>query len=169
MRPDGTLFDDKHTIPPQAFPMAAMTAPDSVPHICPRLGESEVWEVVNTTSELHNFHLHQVKFRLSVQTDPGAPPDLNPIVDPTGIIAKYMPEVQGASPKARADLFHDTLPIPPADAKGNAGKLFITVPFYAREQIGTYVMHCHILAHEDGGMMAVVEGYDPGSGEGATQ
>ena len=62
-----------------------------------------------------------------------------------------------------------SLPIPPADANGNSGKLFITVPFYAREQIGTYVMHCHILAHEDGGMMAVVQGYDPASEEGAAQ
>ena len=32
-------------------------------HGCAALGSQEVWEIVNTTEEIHNFHIHQVKFR----------------------------------------------------------------------------------------------------------
>ena len=36
-----------------------------------QLGTIEVWELVNITNELHNFHIHQTKFRLARAGDPG--------------------------------------------------------------------------------------------------
>lgn len=36
------------------------------------------------------------------------------------------------------------------------------VGFHAQEQVGRYVYHCHILVHEDKGMMARVEVIDVG-------
>ncbi len=159
--PDGTPVDAAHTIAPQPFPMAAMTAPQSVRHVCPRLGEQEVWGLVNTTGELHNFHIQQSKFRLAVPSDPGVPQGPLGIDDPTGIIAAYVPEAQGAVPDAQVDVWHDTLPVPPADAAGKPGRVLVAIPFLAPQQVGFFVHHCHILEHEDGGMMAVVQVFDP--------
>ena len=157
----GAQVDSQHAIPPQPFPMQAMLEPNSVRHVCPRLGEQEVWELVNKTGELHNFHLHQSKFRLSRPGDAGTPRDMVAVQDPTGIIAQYEPEAQGAVPTANVDVWHDVFPVPPSDGNGHDGRVFVTIPFYARQQIGDFVFHCHILEHEDGGMMAVVQVYDP--------
>ena len=35
------------------------------------------------------------------------------------------------------------------------------IPFEDPIQVGAFVFHCHILEHEDKGMMATVEVYDP--------
>ena len=153
---NGVPIDAQHTIPPQPFPMQAMLAPDSIPHVCARLGTQEVWEVVNYTGELHNFHVHEDKFRLTRQTDFGAPPRLQAVQDPAGLIAQYEPEAQNAGAIENVDVWHDTFPLPP-----NGGRIFVTVPFYAPQQVGNFVYHCHILEHEDAGMMAVLEVYDP--------
>jgi FtsP/CotA-like multicopper oxidase with cupredoxin domain len=162
VRPNGTPIDAIHTIGPEQFPMAAATAPNSVPHVCPRLGTREVWELVNTTQELHNFHIHQTKFRLSVQSDPGVPANLVAVQDPSGLIAQYEPETQGAVPDADVDMWHDTLPVPPASLDGKTpGRTFVTIPFFATQQIGDFVFHCHYLDHEDGGMMAIAQVWDP--------
>jgi FtsP/CotA-like multicopper oxidase with cupredoxin domain len=153
--PDGTPVDPaRTTIAPQEFPAAAMAGPQTLPHVCPRYGEQEVWELVNTTGELHNFHIHQSKFRLAVPSDPGVPQGPLAIQDPTNIIASYVPEAQGATPNASVDVWHDTIPVPPASDKDHPGRVFVTIPFHARQQIGFFVFHCHILEHEDGGMMA---------------
>ena len=152
----GRSVDAQHTIPPQPFPMQAMLAPNSVPHICPRLGTQEVWEVVNYTGELHNFHIHQSKFRLARQSDAGAPARLMAVQDPTSILAQNEPELQAATPAANVDVWYDTFPLPPY-----GGRIFVTIPFYAPQQVGDFVYHCHILSHEDAGMMAVVQVFDP--------
>jgi FtsP/CotA-like multicopper oxidase with cupredoxin domain len=162
---DGTSIDSDHTIGPQQLPHDAMSAPRSVLHVCPRFGEQEVWELVNETGELHNFHIHQSKLRLSVPSDPGVPQGSLAPQDPTGIIAQYVPEAQAATPDAGVDVWHDTIPVPPASFNGTnmivPGRRFVTIPFHAREQIGFFVFHCHILEHEDGGMMAVIQVFDP--------
>jgi suppressor of ftsI len=41
------------------------------------------------------------------------------------------------------------------------GSTTIIVPFTKRSQIGRFVFHCHILEHEDGGMMQNIVVYDP--------
>ena len=152
----GRPVDAQHTILPQPFPMEAMLTPNSVRHVCPRLGTQEVWEVVNYTGELHNFHIHQSKFRLTRQSDAGAPPNLVPVQDPTSIIAQNEPELAAGMPNANVNVWYDTFPLPPY-----GGRIFVTVPFYAPQQVGDFVYHCHILTHEDKGMMAVVQVFDP--------
>ena len=59
--------------------------------------------------------------------------------------------------------YDDTTALPPH------GEVVIRIPF--RDFTGRFVYHCHILVHEDFGMMAVVEVVDPGemtSGDGVT-
>ena len=46
------------------------------------------------------------------------------------------------------------------------GRVFLNLTFKKREQIGRYVYHCHILEHEDGGMMAPIEVLDLGQATG---
>ena len=153
-----------NTIPQSYFSMADMTNPSADRHICPRLGEQEVWELVNDSDEMHNFHIHQAKFRLSVPGDRGVPPGYTAaqaITDPTNLVAALAPEVAGQSPVANVDMWHDTLPIPPADSNGNPGRVFVTIPFRAQQQVGSFVYHCHFLYHEDLGMMAAIQVYDP--------
>ncbi|MGI4977951.1 MAG: multicopper oxidase domain-containing protein [Janthinobacterium lividum] len=153
-----------HTIPQSFFSMADMTNPAADRRICPRLGEQEVWELVNYSNEMHNFHIHQVKFRLSVPGDRGVPPGYTAaqsITDPNNMVAALAPEVAGQSPVANVDLWHDTLPVPPASTNGVPGRVFVTIPFRAQQQVGSFVYHCHFLYHEDLGMMALVQVYDP--------
>ncbi|MBE7157870.1 MAG: multicopper oxidase domain-containing protein [Rhodospirillales bacterium] len=153
---NGVPIDNQHTIPPQAFPMKAMLDPESLPHICARLGTQEVWEIINESGELHNFHIHQDKFRLSHQSDPGVPPNLVALQDPANLIAQYAPETQAAAAVTNVDVWHDTFPLPPY-----GGRIFVTIPFYSPQQVGDFVYHCHILTHEDAGMMAVIQVFDP--------
>jgi len=117
-------------------------------HTCVRLrsGHGQLWALVNPTAELHNFHLHQTKFRLANADDLKAYG-----IDPSSVRLD-----SGLGPKASAsdvtndrDVWHDTLPI-----KGGSEKIFIVINFDAEEQLGRYVYHCHILKHEDTGLMA---------------
>jgi FtsP/CotA-like multicopper oxidase with cupredoxin domain len=76
-------------------------------------------------------------------------------------------------------VLHDTFPVPPAETNDqgnvlmvqdpadpsnlvakNPGRVFLLMGFRSPEQIGRYVYHCHILEHEDGGMMAPIEVLD---------
>ena len=152
----GRVVNAQQTIPPEQFPMQAATAPNTVRRVCPRLGELEVWEIVNESGELHNFHIHQNKFRLSVAGDPGAPSNLQAFQDPTFQVALLLPETQSATSGATPAIWRDVIALPPY-----GGRVFVTIPFYAEQQVGSFVYHCHILNHEDGGMMAVVQVYDP--------
>lgn len=161
---NGIPIDAAHTIAPQAFPMQAMTAPNSLPHVCAQLGTQEVWEIVNYTGELHNFHIHENRFRLAQQSDPGAPPNLVAFQDPAGLVAQYEPEALNNVSTENVDVWHDVFPLPPY-----GGRIFVTVPFMAREQVGSFVYHCHILSHEDAGMMATIEVFDPARPDTGTQ
>jgi FtsP/CotA-like multicopper oxidase with cupredoxin domain len=162
-------------IGPEVFPDVDWA---TTPHVCPVLGSQEVWELVNDTDETHNFHIHQTKFRLAdAKLDRGVPAGLRTIVasgeecaahpgtvafcDPQGIIAGNMMEMQAIASGALADTWHDTIPVPPRNAKGEPGRAFVSIPFKAPEQVGRFVFHCHILEHEDNGMMAPVEVLGP--------
>jgi FtsP/CotA-like multicopper oxidase with cupredoxin domain len=143
-------------IEPAVFPMGPLDW-DTFKHVCVSLGGSEIWEIDNTAQELHNFHLHQTKFRLA-RPEELARVGLSAasVVDPTGLLAKLGVDMAGES-SSGATVWHDTLPVPLADTHGNSGKIFIVINFKTAEQVGRYVFHCHILEHEDKGMMAPIE------------
>lgn len=130
---DGTGLGGSSTEPPK--------------HVCARLsksGQKQLWELVNQTGELHNFHLHQAKFRLATDEELGQ----------FGIDVSSLPPAPPALTTAGGageHVWHDTLPVP------HGVRIFIIVNFHAEEQIGRYVFHCHILEHEDAGMMAPIE------------
>ena len=119
-------------------------------HTCVRLanGHGQLWELNNPTDEMHNFHIHQTKFRSATDQDLTAYGiDPNSVPHPSALEIKT-----GVVPSdASRELWNDTVPM-----KAHS-TIFIVINFDAQEQLGRYVYHCHILEHEDQGLMAPME------------
>jgi FtsP/CotA-like multicopper oxidase with cupredoxin domain len=106
--------------------------PDAPPLFTAKVGTVERWTIVNESLEVHAFHIHQVHF---------VPLSLN------------------GRPVPRYWL--DTLTIPPAAQRPGGGaavpsRSVVLVDFRDPIIRGTFVFHCHLLDHEDGGMMAKI-------------
>ncbi|MGH9212720.1 MAG: multicopper oxidase family protein [Acidimicrobiales bacterium] len=83
---------------------------------------TEIWEVTNRSGNPHNFHIHDVQFRvLDLDSDP---------------------------PPAHLDGPKDTVFIPP----GSTVRVAVRFADYTDPDV-PYMYHCHILFHEDAGMM----------------
>ena len=91
-----------------------------------RLDQDEVWEVSALDDGLHVFHLHDVRFR---------------IID-----------IDGAPPPAVLAGWKDTFHAQP----GRAFRLLVRFEDYTTDEHHGYMFHCHILRHEDQGMMGQV-------------
>ncbi len=107
----------------------SMEAP---PAIVARAGTLEEWTIRNATDEVHDIHIHQVHFL--VESLDGA--DVDP---PT---------------------WRDTVLVPAQRRTGSRripGTAKILVDFRNPAIRGTFVFHCHMLDHEDGGMMATIK------------
>jgi FtsP/CotA-like multicopper oxidase with cupredoxin domain len=142
--------------------------------VCTFLGHTETWVLENDTDEVHNFHIHQSEFQLALdkRADPAffsAPPGRT--VDPLlGVSDQAVQAADGEGREAEeAVLYHDTIPVPrgvslsgrgcdgsPLNPRCRPGRVTIRIRFDRDEQIGDFVYHCHILQHEDDGMMALV-------------
>ncbi len=120
------------------------------PTVCLPLGPgnspvTERWELVNLAAEDHNFHMHQVRFRVlsSAEIDGTSVPSE---VGGNGVVLDSVPllhaEGQGC---ASVDDWRKGL--------CTAHPAVLEIPFTIA---GDFVYHCHILEHEDGGMMAVI-------------
>ncbi|MDD5229176.1 MAG: multicopper oxidase domain-containing protein [Methylococcales bacterium] len=101
---------------------------------------NEHWELINLATEDHNFHIHQTKFRVLSTSE-----------------LQGNPSVSG--------ILQDSVPLPTGDngcdGSVNAWRknvcktspVDVEIPFAIA---GDFVYHCHILEHEDGGMMATI-------------
>jgi FtsP/CotA-like multicopper oxidase with cupredoxin domain len=98
----------------------------------------EYWVIKNDSAEVHNFHLHQAKFEV-LDHDDGKKPLL-------------------ASRASGAGILHDNYPINPG------GWIMLKISFDRPEQAGRYMYHCHILEHEDKGMMSMIQVVDVSAG-----
>jgi FtsP/CotA-like multicopper oxidase with cupredoxin domain len=105
---------------------------------------TETWELVQLSTENHNFHLHQTRFIEKVGPDAG-----NVIQDnfPLGVA---VPNAAIAAQVANNQSGVCTIP---QWRNGTCTSTAVVeqIPF---TQLGEFVYHCHILEHEDGGMMA---------------
>jgi FtsP/CotA-like multicopper oxidase with cupredoxin domain len=93
-----------------------------------KLGDVEEWTILNQDSQYHDFHIHQTGFLVT--------------------------EVNGAP--THFDGLRDTFSIPPA-RYGKPGEAKLIIPFTDPEIVGRFVFHCHVVKHEDKGMMMTVE------------
>ncbi len=115
------------------------------------LGDSEEWTLYNSTSIPHPFHIH---------------------INPFQVVEIFNPNVttQPVVPTANP-VWADVIAIPPAllDTNGNvvlkdgkpAQKGYVKIRQKFEDFAGAFVLHCHILAHEDRGMMQLVQVIDP--------
>lgn len=120
----------------------------------PRIGTVEEWTLLNTSGVIHPFHIHVNDLQVMSS------------FDPTGQIPNVTTPQQW---------YQDVVNIPAGkfDANNNlleAGQVVMrTRPL---DYTGTYVFHCHILNHEDRGMMTLVNTlpnvpvYSAGAGAG---
>ena len=95
-------------------------------------GTTEEWEIENVTQEIHDFHIHQTHF--VVEKINGVPVDHPHWADSVVV------------PHRRA-LGSETVP----------GTLTLLMDFRDPRIRGEFLFHCHILDHEDQGMMAKIE------------
>jgi len=101
------------------------------PVITIQAGTTEEWMVENWTNELHAFHIHQVHFRaIEVNGKPVAEP---PLLDVVNVPYAHVGE----------------------DGKLVPGRVKVRMRFPA-ELAGDIPFHCHLVDHEDNGMMAVL-------------
>ncbi len=113
------------------YAKGAMT-PD--PTVVVRRGTIEEWYLFNTTLETHSFHIHQMNF-VAVNV-PGGPMTLDTVEVPFG---RMLP-----NPKSR-----DYPLIAPSVTR--------VILDFRHMKRGTFVFHCHMLFHEDRGMMGVIK------------
>jgi FtsP/CotA-like multicopper oxidase with cupredoxin domain len=98
-------------------------------------GTTEEWDIENWTNELHAFHIHQLHFRvLEINGKTQSDPQLLDVVN-----------VPYATP---SDVTGATGPVVP-------GRLRIKL-YFPEELAGDIPFHCHLVDHEDNGMMAVL-------------
>ncbi|MBB4636546.1 multicopper oxidase family protein [Longimicrobium terrae] len=111
----------------------AMYNPDSVATYVP-VPSVEEWTLVNTSGEVHVFHIHQTDFIVT---------EINGVKQPlTGFV--------------------DTVNMPYA-VNGVPSTVKVVINFRESISIGEFVYHCHILEHEDGGMMQNILLYAAGT------
>jgi len=99
------------------------------PDIVVQQGDVEDWIIENRTQELHAFHIHQIHFML-VEFN-GVPLD--------------------------EPFLRDTINVSYWDGKSRQyPSVKLRLDFRGSNVVGTFVYHCHLLEHEDGGMMGLI-------------
>jgi FtsP/CotA-like multicopper oxidase with cupredoxin domain len=92
-----------------------------------QLGDLEEWRIQNASGEFHVFHIHQGDFQ---------------VVSVNGVAQPFTG-------------YQDVVNLPVASESG-PGEVVIRIRFDPPIIVGEYVYHCHIVQHEDQGMMANV-------------
>jgi FtsP/CotA-like multicopper oxidase with cupredoxin domain len=105
-----------------------------VPDIVVQQGDVEDWIIENRSAELHAFHIHQLHFLL---------------LDWSGI-------------PVSEPFLRDTVNVPYFNGRTLAyPSVRLRMDFRDPDSIGTFLYHCHLLEHEDGGMMGLVRVVSP--------
>jgi L-ascorbate oxidase len=118
----------------------------------------ETWELVQLSTENHNFHIHQTRFRSVDASAPSNSPlalAVNASVG-GGIIEDNL--ALGVATPNIPDVMASQNGVCTIDQWRNgqctSNPVVVDIPF---SQLGEFVYHCHILEHEDGGMMAKIK------------
>jgi FtsP/CotA-like multicopper oxidase with cupredoxin domain len=101
----------------------------SFPNIVAEQGTVEDWIVENRSNELHAFHIHQLHFMLL--------------------------DYQGQH--VNETFLRDTVNVPYYNGRAlQYPSIRLRMDFRDPNTVGTFVYHCHLLEHEDGGMMGLI-------------
>ncbi len=100
-----------------------------VPNIVARQGTVEDWIIENRSGELHAFHIHQLHFMLIEYRG-------KPVNEP---------------------FLRDTINVPYYNGRALAyPSVRLRMDFRDPNTVGDFLYHCHLLEHEDGGMMGLI-------------
>ena len=100
-----------------------------VPNIVVKQGDVEDWIIENRSTELHAFHIHQIHFMLLDWFG-------TPVNEP---------------------FLRDTINVPYYDGKAlQYPWVRVRMDFRDPNTVGLFPYHCHLLEHEDGGMMGLI-------------
>jgi len=114
------------TVDGQEAKMFDMNAP---PNIVAQQGTVEDWIIENRSSELHAFHIHQLHF----------------------LLVDYMGR------PVNEDFLRDTVNVPYLSGRSlSYPSVRLRMDFRDLNTVGTFVYHCHLLEHEDKGMMGSI-------------
>ena len=100
------------------------------PNIIVQQGEVEDWIIENRSTELHAFHIHQLHFQVLEWL--GLPVN-EPFLRDTVNVPFFSPSAMTKYPSVR-----------------------LRMDFRDPNTVGTFLYHCHLLDHEDGGMMGLI-------------
>jgi FtsP/CotA-like multicopper oxidase with cupredoxin domain len=101
-----------------------------VPNIVAQQGTVEDWIIENRSQELHAFHIHQLHF----------------------LLLEYMGK------QVKEDILRDTVNVPYNNGRSLAyPSVRLRMDFRDPNTVGRFVYHCHLLEHEDKGMMGSIE------------
>jgi FtsP/CotA-like multicopper oxidase with cupredoxin domain len=128
----------------QPYPVNTVFDPNNPASIVTTQGAVEQWTVQNRAGENHEFHMHQIHFEVLSQDN----------FEANG--SAQAPAITGQ--------FADMIEVPFATC-GNSSSSSCNVPFpqvqllmdFRGMVVGDFVFHCHILGHEDLGMMAIIQ------------
>jgi FtsP/CotA-like multicopper oxidase with cupredoxin domain len=118
--------------------------PNAAPDITATQGTVEEWTIENHAKENHEFHFHQVHFLVESQNNF----KINNDQEAPAIKGQYL----------------DMVEVPNWD--GNPAHPFPSVTVridFRGHDVGIFVFHCHILNHEDLGMMNIIQVVAPDS------
>jgi FtsP/CotA-like multicopper oxidase with cupredoxin domain len=104
--------------------------PNEPPAIVTNVGAVEDWTVENRAPEVHEFHIHQIHFLVTA--------------------------VNGVAIPRKKQQFYDTYQVDAWPGGGTYPSITARLDFRGAV-VGDFVYHCHILNHEDHGMMAIIE------------
>jgi FtsP/CotA-like multicopper oxidase with cupredoxin domain len=130
-----TLLDPSNPLSPTTFFITeegqapTVFTMDQAPNIIVHSGTVEDWVVENRAEEDHIFHIHQLHFQVLEVNG-------QPVNDPA---------------------IRDTVDIPYWNGSGAYPSVKVRMDFRDPNVVGTFVYHCHILEHEDGGMMGEIQ------------
>jgi FtsP/CotA-like multicopper oxidase with cupredoxin domain len=100
-----------------------------IPNIVAQQGTVEDWIIENRSKELHAFHIHQLHF----------------------LLLDYLGR------QVNEDFLRDTVNVPYYDGRSLAyPSIRLRMDFRDPNIVGTFVYHCHLLEHEDKGMMGSI-------------
>ncbi len=98
-------------------------------NITVKQGTVEDWIIENRSNELHDFHIHQLHF----------------------LLLDYMGQT------VNEPFLRDTINVPYYDGRALVyPSVRLRMDFRDPNMVGTFVYHCHLLEHEDGGMMGTI-------------
>ena len=100
------------------------------PAITTTNGVVEEWTIENRSPEMHAFHFHQIHYKLQA--------------------------VNGVAVAAADAQMYDDYDIPGWTGSGPYPSIKVKMDFRSPTIVGDFVYHCHILGHEDNGMMAII-------------